>query len=107
MNKVLVDIDGREYCLTGDKSESEIKEIAKYVDKEIQKMDNHNNRLNRFQAAVLASVNITELLFDSFDSNKKLSSDVRELKEKLAAAEAMVQEYQERAENIQKKYKNK
>ena len=72
MNKVVVKIHGSEYTMVGENSESYMIRVADFVDKEMNKIVEHNPRLSISQAGILTALNIANLLFECSSENDDL-----------------------------------
>lgn len=106
-NKFDIRIQGFNYTIVTEKSEEETKEIVKIVEDQINRSVKNNPRLNRTNALVLASMNITEEFygidkdFKAYrDRNDKFIEDYPRLKE---AYEILKNE----RENLQKELEEK
>lgn len=83
MNKVMVKINGSEYPMVGNKSEQHMRSVANYVDKEMSKVKENNPRLSLSVAAIVTSLNITDILFECSESNDEMYKENEELKKKI------------------------
>ena len=88
MNKVTVRINGSEYPVVGEKSESYMLSIGKHVNDEMTKAITNNPKLSTSQAAVLAAINITDHLFECAEENDVLLKEKEELNKKIELMEA-------------------
>lgn len=79
-NKVTVQINGHDYTLVGDNTE-QLKHVANYVDEEIQQVKEHATGLNPLAVSILASLNITKLLFKCSQQHDDLTKELEHLKE--------------------------
>lgn len=91
MNKVMVKIHGAEYPMVGDKPEQHMIKVAEFVDKEMTKVTESNPRLSLSVAAIVAAVNITDLLFECSHLNDDISKENEELKKKVGTSDEGLQ----------------
>ena len=70
-NTLTVSIGGREYTLTSPGDDEWTRRIASYVDRKISEVSLHSS-LNTEIAAVVASLSITEELFEAQKENQAL-----------------------------------
>lgn len=82
MNKVMVKIHGNEYPMVGNKSEQHMIKVAEFVDKEMTKVTMNNPRLSLSVAAIVAAVNIADLLFECSELNDEITKENEELSKK-------------------------
>ena len=87
MNKVIVNINGSEYPMVGEKSEQHMLNVARYVDEEIRRISEANPKLSASVVAILSAVNIANELFECGEENDKLSKENKELKKKVGTGE--------------------
>ena len=80
--KINVLIDGRNFTVVGSEDERYIRELAAYVDTNIKKLANKNERLSPAMAATLAAVNITDEYFKLQSKHKELEKRAKEPLEK-------------------------
>lgn len=80
--KINVLIDGRNFTVVGSEDERYIRELAAYVDANIKKLANKNERLSPAMAATLAAVNITDEYFKLQSKHKELEKRAKEPLEK-------------------------
>ena len=71
MNTITVTIGGREYTLSSSGNEEWTRRIAAYVDQKIGEVSLHTS-MNTEIAAVVASLSITEELFEAQKVNQEL-----------------------------------
>ncbi len=83
MNKVIVNINGSEYPVVGEKSELHMMKVGKYVDSEMTKAMECNPKLSTSQAAVLTAINITDIFFECCEENEELIKETEELSKKV------------------------
>ncbi len=81
MSRVTVKIYGQEYTLYGDRSETEIRNIAEHVDAQMKVVAKMTSDTSQGSLAVLASVNICEELFDASNRMK----EIEEARQKIEA----------------------
>lgn len=81
MNRVSVTIDGIEYQITGEKNETDIVKVAKFIDGELKNINKAAPSLSKVSAAILTSVNIADKLFDSNLENESLKNKIKELED--------------------------
>ena len=103
MNRVSVKIDGVDYQIAGEKNEAEIVKVAKYIDGELKNISKAAPSLSKTSAAILTSVNIADKLFDRDREIEELKK-VKEMENKVAVAENMAAEFQNKAYNLQLNY---
>ncbi|WP_027702675.1 cell division protein ZapA [Metaclostridioides mangenotii] len=87
MNKVVVKINGSEYTMVGDNSESYMIKVADFVDQEMGKIVEHNPRLSLSQAGILTALNIANLLFECSSENDNLVKENEELSKNTNSAD--------------------
>lgn len=95
--KVTVKINGAEYTLKGDGSETHLYSIARYVDKMLRDILTGNPMHSNTSAAVLTALTITDELFNLKKELNDLKLEASIPKER---EEALIQSY----ENLEKKY---
>ncbi len=61
--KIDVMIDGRNFTVVGSNNEEYIRELARYVDKNIKDLATKNHRLSPVMTSTLAAFNIADELF--------------------------------------------
>ncbi len=74
-----VTIAGNNYILSGDKDEEKIREIAKFVDDEMDRIGEAAFGAAEYRRAVLAAVNIAEKLLDNVEMLSKLQAETHQL----------------------------
>ena len=74
-NKIKVNIAGTVYTIIGEKSKTEVEEIANFVDEEIKKITSQNYLLNSTMAATLVALNVSSDYFDLKNEINLLSED--------------------------------
>jgi len=106
-NKVKVRIYGQDYTITGEREESQITEIAEYVDskmREIAAMFSQSNIPGSL--AVLASINIADEFFQRKNDIDMLSIKCKEQEEEIAHYQKMWEEvkrsFQEYKDSVNK-----
>ena len=72
-NTLTVSIGGREYTLTSPENEEWTRRVAAYVDRKIAEVSLHSSMSTEI-AAVVASLSITEELFEAQKENQALRS---------------------------------
>ncbi len=87
MNKVIVNINGSEYPMVGQKSESHMLNVARYVDSEMRNCSQKNPKLSTSSVAVLVAINITDQLFECGEENDKLIKENKELNQKVGTTD--------------------
>lgn len=80
--KIDVMIDGRNFTVVGSNNEEYIRELAKYVDKNIKNLATKNHRLSPVMTATLAAFNIADELFNINKEHKDLEKRAKEPLEK-------------------------
>ena len=81
-NTLTVSIGGREYTLTSPENEEWTRRVAAYVDRKIAEVSLHSSMSTEI-AAVVASLSITEELFEAQKENQALRNRLyRELHER-------------------------
>ena len=80
--KIDVMIDGRNFTVVGSNNEEYIKELARYVDKNIKNLATKNHRLSPVMTATLAAFNIADELFSVNKEFKDLDKRAKEPLEK-------------------------
>lgn len=81
MNKVVVRIQGSEYNIVSKKNPENMKEVARYVDDEMNKVREGNPKLNSVTRSIVACLNIADVLFDCSDAYEKLEEEVKVIKD--------------------------
>jgi len=79
MNRVSVKIDGVDYNIAGEKPETEIVKVAKYIDTELKSIFSKAPSLTKINAAILMSVNVADQLFDARSENDQLREKIEKL----------------------------
>lgn len=69
-NKIKVNIAGTVYTIIGEKTKTEVEDIANFVDEEIKKITSQNYLLNSTMAATLVALNVSS---DYFDLKKEIN----------------------------------
>ena len=77
--KTVVKINNAEYTIVSSAPEEYVRSVAYYVDKKIREMAQHDRRLSTSMAAVLASVNIADELFQAREENAEKTKQLMEL----------------------------
>ncbi|MBD3370229.1 cell division protein ZapA [Candidatus Fermentibacteria bacterium] len=72
---IRVNIFGREYSIRGEGEPSYVSEIAHYVDMKMRQMTNNVAMASTAKVAILASLNITDELFQSQKDLEKMEED--------------------------------
>ncbi len=80
--KIDVMIDGRNFTVVGSGNEDYIRELARYVDKNIKELATKNRRLSPVMTATLAAFNIADELFSVNKEHKDLEKQAKEPLEK-------------------------
>lgn len=80
--KIDVMIDGRTFTVVGSNNEDYIRELARYVDKNIKTLATKNHRLSPVMTATLAAFNIADELFSLNKDYKELDKRAKEPLEK-------------------------
>ncbi len=80
--KIDVMIDGRTFTVVGSNNEDYIRELARYVDKNIKTLATKNHRLSPVMTATLAAFNIADELFSLNKDYKDLDKRAKEPLEK-------------------------
>lgn len=63
INRIKVEIYGKDYYIKGSASSDYIKKVATYVDEKMVELSNINASMSTTKIAVLAALNITDELF--------------------------------------------
>ncbi len=74
-NKIKVNIAGTVYTIIGEKTKTEVEDIANFVDEEIKKITSQNYLLNSTMAATLVALNVSSDYFDLKKEINLLSED--------------------------------
>ena len=82
-NKVQVRIAGKDYALVGTETDEYIQKIALYIDKKMNEIMKHNNKLSTSMAAVLTAVNIADDFFRSSSNEDKLKAQLETISNEL------------------------
>ena len=90
MNKVVVRILGSEYNIVG-KNPEQMKNVARYVDGEMNKIKEGNPKLSSLATTIVACLNIANELFDCCHENEELHNEVESLKEGMSRPNEEVQ----------------
>ena len=90
MNKVVVKILGSEYNIVG-KNPEQMKNVARYVDGEMNKVREGNPKLSSLTTTIVACLNIADELFDCCHENEELHNELEALKEGMAKPNEEVQ----------------
>ena len=90
MNKVVVRILGSEYNIVG-KNPEQMKNVARYVDGEMNKVKEGNPKLSSLATTIVACLNIANELFDCCHENEELHNEVELLKEGMSRPNEEVQ----------------
>ena len=90
MNKVVVRILGSEYNIVG-KNPEQMKNVARYVDGEMNKVRVGNPKLSSLTTTIVACLNIADELFDCCHENESLHKEVESLKEGMSKPNEEVQ----------------
>jgi len=90
MNKVVVRILGSEYNIVG-KNPEQMKNVARYVDGEMNKVREGNPKLSSLTTTIVACLNIADELFDCCHENEELHNELKSLKEGMAKPSEEVQ----------------
>lgn len=80
--KIDVIIDGRNFTVVGSDNEDYIRELARYVDRNIKDLATKNHRLSPVMTATLAAFNIADELFSVNKDHKELEKRAKEPLEK-------------------------
>lgn len=78
INRITVTIGHNEYVLKGSRSDQEMKEIADYVEQQVESASKRNRRLNDTMQATLAAINICDELFTARSQLFDLQESSRE-----------------------------
>lgn len=82
-NKVEMRIGGKEYTLVGVESEEYIQKVGLYIDRKMNEIIRHNNKLSTSMAAVLTAVNVADDFFKSYESEAQLKKENKQMQEEL------------------------
>ncbi len=106
--KINVLIDGRNFTVVGSDDERYIRELAAFVDSNIKKLANKNERLSPTMASTLAAVNIADEYFKLQAMHRDLEKRAKEplerydiLKKELEEANDRVREMENRSLSFQ------
>ena len=91
MNKVVVKILGSEYNIVG-KNPEQMKNVARYVDGEMNKVKEANSKLSSLTTAIVTSLNIADELFDCCHENEELHREVEMLREGMSKPNEVAQD---------------
>ena len=97
MNKVKVTINGYDYQMVSEKSESQMLSVAKYIDQEMMELIEKNPKLSTAQAGILTSLNIADKLFECGYENEEL---VKEKEELLKEKEELLKKVEESGSEV-------
>lgn len=103
MNKVVVKILGSEYNIVG-KNPDQMKNVARYVDGEMNKVKEANSKLSSLTTAIVTCLNIADELFDCCHENEDLHREVETLKEGMSKPNEAAQD---EVENIKSELEQK
>ena len=95
-NKIVVSIGGKDYTMVAVEDEAYVRRCAALVDKQLQEVLT-GSRLSQADAAVLAAMNIADLLFKEQEISENLR---RQVKENLEEANALKLELSEAKREI-------
>lgn len=108
-SKASVKIYGREYNISGDKSEEEICHIADYVDKKMRLINRVAGDSAAGSIAILSAVNIAEEYFDALDEieavkseKMKIENEAKYYQKMWEDTEKKFQQYKEDVSNFKK-----
>lgn len=73
VTRVDVKILGEYYTLKGSSSQEEMMALAEYVNRKMSQLATRNNRLSKFQTAVLAALNIADELIKLQEKHDNLT----------------------------------
>lgn len=90
--KINVLIDGRNFTVVGAEDERYVRELAQFVDFNIKKLANKNERLSPTMAATLAAFNIADELYKLQEKHKELEKRSKEPLEKFDDLKKEVQD---------------
>lgn len=97
--KIEVVIDSRNFTVVGSGNEDYIRELARYVDKNIKSLASKNQRLSPVMTATLAAFNIADELFAVNKELKELQKQAKEplekyeiIKKEMESSTAMIKE---------------
>lgn len=106
--RINVLIDGRSFTIVGAEDEKYIRELASYVDLNIKKLANKNEKLSPAMAVTLAAVNIADEYYRLQEKYKELDKRAKEplekydiLKEELFESNERVKEMENRSLSFQ------
>jgi len=100
--KINVLIDGRNFTVVGAEDERYVREIAQYVDINIKKLANKNERLSPTMAATLAAFNVADELFKLQEKHKELEKRSKEPLERFDDLKKEVYEANEKVKELEK-----
>lgn len=99
--KINVLIDGRNFTVVGSEDERYIRELAAYVDTNIKKLANKNERLSPAMAATLAAVNIADEYHKLQVKHKELEKRAKEPLERYEILKGELQEANDRVKEME------
>jgi cell division protein ZapA len=101
--KINVLIDGRNFTIIGTEDERYVRELAEYVDVNIKKLSNRNEKLSPAMAATLAALNISDELFKTKNELKDLQKKSKEPLERYEGLKKEIEEYKKTIDELEKK----
>ena len=102
MKKINVLIDGRNFTVVGAEDERYVRELAQFVDLNIKKFANKNERLSPTMAATLAAFNIADELHKLQEKHKDLEKKSKEPLERFEDLKKEVQDANNRVKELEK-----
>ncbi|WBW99412.1 cell division protein ZapA [Oceanirhabdus sp. W0125-5] len=101
MNVVTVTINGIEYNLRGEESDSYILKVADIVNDTIMKIKSKNNMLNATDVIALASIRITDEFLKGIEERDMIQRKAREIYEKNASMSEELKEMRQAFKELQ------
>jgi cell division protein ZapA len=81
--QIRVNIFGTEYSLVSEDNESYIREIARYLDEKMRKIDQESSITSSSKISVLAALNVIDELFQERKYKEKLFNQINEEAKKI------------------------
>ena len=101
MNVVTVTINGIEYNLRGEESDTYILKVSDIVNDTIMKIKSKNNMLNATDVIALASIRITDEFLKSIEERDMIQKQAREIFEKNASINEELKETRQACKELQ------
>jgi len=81
--QIRVNIFGTEYSLVSDNNENYVREIARYLDEKMRKIDQDNSITSSTKISVLAALNVIDELYQERKYKEKLLDQINEEAKKI------------------------